>query len=207
MEKHKKIDTKAIEYHIAGILKALGDNPEREGLKDTPKRVAKMYEEVFDGMNYTNEEIADMFNKTFALDRLEEEFENVECKSQNGNSDMVVVKDIDIFSYCEHHLALMYDMKVTVAYIPKGRVIGLSKIARIADMVSKRLQLQERIGSDIADIMQMVTGAKDIAVFIEGCHSCMTARGIKKANTKTYTQTLRGRFNNESNGFVQWWNR
>lgn len=120
MEKHKKIDTKAIEYHIAGILKALGDNPEREGLIDTPKRVAKMYEEVFEGMNYTNEEIADMFNKTFALDRLEEEFENVECKSQNGNSDMVVVKDIDIFSYCEHHLALMYDMKVTVAYIPKG---------------------------------------------------------------------------------------
>lgn len=207
MEKHKKIDTKAIEYHIAGILKALGDNPEREGLIDTPKRVAKMYEEVFEGMNYTNEEIADMFNKTFALDRLEEEFENVECKSQNGNSDMVVVKDIDIFSYCEHHLALMYDMKVTVAYIPKGRVIGLSKIARIADMVSKRLQLQERIGSDIADIMQMVTGAEDIAVLIEGGHSCMTARGIKKTNTKTYTQTLRGRFNNESNGFVQWWNR
>ena len=207
MEKHKKIDTKAIEYHIAGILKALGDNPEREGLKDTPKRVAKMYEEVFDGMNYTNEEIADMFNKTFALDMDEEESEHIECKCQSGTSNMVVVKDIDIFSYCEHHLALMYDMKVTVAYIPNGRVIGLSKIARIADMVSKRLQLQERIGSDIADIMQMITGAKDIAVFIEGCHSCMTARGIKKANTKTYTQTLRGRFNNESNGFVQWWNR
>ena len=207
MEKHKKIDTKAIEYHIAGILKALGDNPEREGLIDTPKRVAKMYEEVFEGMNYTNEEIADMFNKTFALDRLEEEFENVDCKSQNGNSDMVVVKDIDIFSYCEHHLALMYDMKVTVAYIPKDRVIGLSKIARIADMVSKRLQLQERIGSDIADIIQMVTGTDDVAVLIEGCHSCMTARGIRKADTKTYTQTLRGRFNNESNGFIQWWNR
>lgn len=207
MEKHKKIDTKAIEYHIAGILKALGDNPEREGLKDTPKRVAKMYEEVFDGMNYTNEEIADMFNKTFALDMDEEEFGQIECNGQSGTSNMVVVKDIDIFSYCEHHLALMYDMKVTVAYIPNGRVIGLSKIARIADMVSKRLQLQERIGSDIADIMQMVTGTKDIAVFIEGCHSCMTARGIKKANTKTYTQTLRGRFNNESNGFVQWWNR
>ena len=207
MEKHKKIDTKAIEYHIAGILKALGDNPEREGLIDTPKRVAKMYEEVFEGMNYTNEEIADMFNKTFALDRLEEESGQIECNGQSGTSNMVVVKDIDIFSYCEHHLALMYDMKVTVAYIPNGRVIGLSKIARIADMVSKRLQLQERIGSDIADIMHMVTGAKDIAVFIEGCHSCMTARGIKKANTKTYTQTLRGRFNNESNGFVQWWNR
>ena len=85
MEKHKKIDTNAIKYHIAGILKALGDNPEREGLKDTPKRVAKMYEEVFEGMNYTNEEIADMFNKTFALDRLEGEVENVEGRGQNGN--------------------------------------------------------------------------------------------------------------------------
>ncbi len=203
MEKHKKIDTKAIEYHIAGILKALGDDPEREGLKDTPERVAKMYEEVFEGMNYTNEEIAEMFNKTFALDKHADK----ECVSGGGASDMVVVKDIDIFSYCEHHLALMYDMKVTVAYIPKDRVIGLSKIARIADMVSKRLQLQERIGSDIADIIQMVTGTDDVAVLIEGCHSCMTARGIRKADTKTYTQTLRGRFNNESNGFIQWWNR
>ena len=98
MEKHKKIDTKAIEYHITGILKALGDNPEREGLKDTPKRVAKMYEEVFDGMNYTNEEIADMFNKTFALDMDEEESGQIECNGQSGTSNMVVVKDIDIFS-------------------------------------------------------------------------------------------------------------
>mgnify|MGYP000042129893 FL=1 len=203
MEKHKKIDTKAIEYHIAGILKALGDDPEREGLKDTPKRVAKMYEEVFEGMNYTNEEIAEMFNKTFAIDK---HADKGMCYRWWA-SDMVVVRDIDIFSYCEHHLALMYDMKVTVAYIPKDRVIGLSKIARIADMVSKRLQLQERIGSDIADIIQMVTGTDDVAVLIEGCHSCMTARGIRKADTKTYTQTLRGRFNNESNGFIQWWNR
>ena len=162
-----------------------------------------MYEDVFEGMNYTNEEIAEMFNKTFALDKHADK----ECASGGGASDMVVVKDIDIFSYCEHHLALMYDMKVTVAYIPKDRVIGLSKIARIADMVSKRLQLQERIGSDIADIIQMVTGTDDVAVLIEGCHSCMTARGIRKADTKTYTQTLRGRFNNESNGFIQWWNR
>ena len=201
MENKKKIDTEAIAYHIREILKALGDDPEREGLKDTPKRVAKMYEEVFEGMNYTNKEIADMFNKTFVLNECDE-YDGIE-KMQN----MVVVRDIDIFSYCEHHLALMYDMKVTVAYIPKDRVIGISKIARIADMVSKRLQLQERIGTDIADIVQMVTGAEDIAVFIEGCHSCMTARGIKKVNAKTYTQTLKGRFNNESNGFVQWWNR
>ena len=201
MENKKKIDTEAIAYHIREILKALGDDPEREGLKDTPKRVAKMYEEVFEGMNYTNKEIADMFNKTFVLNECDE-YDGIE-KMQN----MVVVRDIDIFSYCEHHLALMYDMKVTVAYIPKDRVIGISKIARIADMVSKRLQLQERIGTDIADIVQMVTGAEDIAVFIEGCHSCMTARGIKKVNAKTYTQTLRGRFSNESNGFIQWWNR
>ena len=201
MENKKKIDTEAIAYHIREILKALGDDPEREGLKDTPKRVAKMYEEVFEGMNYTNKEIADMFNKTFVLNECDE-YDGIE-KMQN----MVVVRDIDSFSYCEHHLALMYDMKVTVAYIPKDRVIGISKIARIADMVSKRLQLQERIGTDIADIVQMVTGAEDIAVFIEGCHSCMTARGIKKVNAKTYTQTLKGRFNNESNGFIQWWNR
>lgn len=201
MENKKKIDTEAIAYHIREILKALGDDPEREGLKDTPKRVAKMYEEVFEGMNYTNKEIADMFNKKFALNECDE-YDGIK-KMQN----MVVVRDIDIFSYCEHHLALMYDMKVTVAYIPKDRVIGISKIARIADMVSKRLQLQERIGTDIADIVQMVTGAEDIAVFIEGCHSCMTARGIKKVNAKTYTQTLKGRFNNESNGFIQWWNR
>lgn len=225
--KKKEIDTKAIEYHIRGILEALGDNPDREGLKDTPKRVAKMYKEVFEGMTYTNEEIAEKFNKTFACNKDDEysdedldnyddtdDFDSVDdsdgierrtFKSKNGSSDMVVVRDIDIFSYCEHHLALMYDMKVTVAYIPKDRVIGLSKIARVADMVSKRLQLQERIGSDIADIIQMITGSEDVAVLIEGCHSCMTARGIKKNNAKTYTQTLRGRFDNESNGFVQWW--
>ena len=85
-------------------------------------------------------------------------------------------------------------------------MIGLSKIARVADMVSKRLQLQERIGSDIADIISEITGSQDVAVMIEGCHSCMTARGIKKNNSKTYTRTLRGRFKDESNGFIKWWN-
>ena len=99
-----------------------------------------------------------------------------------------------MFSYCEHHLALMYDMKVSVAYIPKGKVIGLSKIARIADMAAKRLQLQERIGNDIAEIIQLVTGSEDVAVFIEASHSCMTVRGIKNAGARTQTQTLRGRF-------------
>ena len=181
------IDKEAIKGHIRGILEALGDDPDREGLKDTPDRVARMYAEVFEGMNYTNDEIADMYNKTFEDD----------LEYETDSRDMVVVKDIDIFSYCEHHIALMYDMKVTVAYIPNGKVIGLSKIARIADMVSKRLQLQERIGSDIADIMQKITGSEDVAVLIEGSHSCMTARGIKKSGAKTCTTTLRGRFKSE----------
>ena len=177
------IDKEAIKEHIRGILVALGDDPNREGLKETPDRVAKMYEEVFEGMNYSNHEIAQMFSKTFEDDL-----------SVKDHKDMVIVKDIDIFSYCEHHMALMYDMKVSVAYLPNGNVIGLSKIARIADMVSKRLQLQERIGTDIAEIMQEITGSEDVAVLIEGCHSCMTARGIKKTDAKTYTTTLRGRF-------------
>ena len=195
-EERKEIDTAAIEYHIRGILEALGENPDREGLKDTPKRVAKMYQEVFEGIKYSNEEIAKMFDKTFEED----------MDIQTDSKDMVVVKDIDIFSYCEHHLALMYDMKVTVAYIPNGKVIGLSKIARVADMVSKRLQLQERIGTDIADIISMITDSEDVAVMIEGCHSCMTARGIRKSSTKTCTSTLRGRFKtDESNGFIKWW--
>lgn len=177
------IDQEAIKKHIKGILIALGDDPEREGLQETPERVARMYAEVFAGMNYTNHEIAEMFNKTFAIG--------------DDENDMVVVKDIDIFSYCEHHMALMYDMKVTVAYLPRGRVIGLSKIARIADMVGKRLQLQERIGRDIAEIMTEITGSDDVAVLICASHSCMTARGIRNAGAKTYTSTLRGRFKDE----------
>lgn len=182
------IDTEAIKEHIRGIITALGDDPEREGLKDTPGRVARMYEEVFEGMNYTNHEIAEMFNRTFS-----EELDYTE-----NSRDCIIVRDIDIFSYCEHHMALMYDMKVTVAYVPKNKIIGLSKIARIADMVSKRLQLQERIGADIAEIMEEVTGSSDIGVLIEGKHSCMSARGIKKEGTITVTRTLRGRFKTDS---------
>lgn len=178
------IDTKAIEEHIRGILIALGDDPDREGLKETPQRVARMYTEVFEGMNYSNAEIAEMFNKSF--------------EQQSGSDDFVLVKDIEALSYCEHHMALMYDMKISVAYIPNGRVLGLSKIARIADMACKRLQLQERIGSDIAEIMELASGSSDIAVFIEANHSCMTARGIKKPGSKTSTVTLRGRFQNDT---------
>lgn len=180
------IDTKAIEEHIRGILIALGDNPDREGLVETPKRVAKMYQEVFAGMNYTNHELAQMLDKTFTEDT-----------TSTSSDQVVVMKDIDLFSYCEHHMALMYDMKATVAYIPKGRVIGLSKIARICDMAGRRLQLQERLGRDIADILGEITGSTDIAVLLEGRHSCVSARGIKKTNAKTRTVELRGRFKEE----------
>jgi GTP cyclohydrolase IA len=182
------IDKEAIEKHIKGILIALGENPEREGLKETPKRVAKMYEEVFEGISYSNDDIAKMFSKTFE--------EDLEIKSINN--DMVIVKNIEIFSHCEHHLAMMYNMKVTVAYIPHKKVMGLSKIARIADMVGKKLQLQERIGSDIAEIIQKIAETEDVAVIIEADHGCMTARGIKKNNTKTVTTTLRGKFVNDT---------
>lgn len=175
------IDTKAIEEHIRGILVALGDDPHREGLRETPQRVAKMYEEVFAGMNYTNAEIAKMFSKTFQ-------------EADPDHHDLVLVRDIDVFSYCEHHMALMYDMKVSVGYLPRGKVIGLSKIARIADMAARRLQLQERLGRDIAEIISMVTGSEDVAVVISGCHSCMTARGIQKPGTRTITETYRGKF-------------
>lgn len=174
---------KKIEDAVRDILVALGDDPERVGLQETPKRVAKMYDEVFEGMRYTNDEIAAMFDKCF---------EEPEAK------DLVLMKDIDAFSYCEHHLALMYNMKISVAYIPDGRVIGLSKIARIVDMVCKRLQLQERIATDIADIMQKILHTHDVMVVIEGEHSCMTARGIKKPGTVTNSAVVRGLFKESS---------
>lgn len=182
------IDKEAIREHIRGILIALGDDPDREGLKETPDRVARMYEEVFEGMNYSNHEIAEMFNKSFQDD----------LSVEPDRKDIVLVRDIPIFSYCEHHIALMYDMHISVAYIPNGRVLGLSKIARICDMTAKRLQLQERIGSDVAEIMTEAAGTADVAVIIHGTHSCMSARGIKKDAASTVTTTLRGRFETDA---------
>ncbi|MBE6846338.1 MAG: GTP cyclohydrolase I FolE [Ruminococcus sp.] len=179
------IDKEAIKECVRGIIMAIGDDPDREGLAETPQRVANMYEEMFEGMNYTNGDIANMFSKTF------------DCQSNGG--DMVIVRDIDIFSHCEHHLALMYDMKVSVAYIPEGKVLGLSKIARIAEMAAKRLQLQERIGADIAEIISIAAGTQNVAVYIEGKHACMTARGIKSNNSLTRTTTLRGNFKTDVN--------
>lgn len=175
----KKIDSEKIRELTREFLIALGDDPDREGLIKTPDRVARMCQEIFEGMTYTNEDIANKFNT---------------CFEDVTTGDLVVESNIAIHSFCEHHIMLMYDMSVAIGYIPNGKVIGLSKLARIADMVGKRLQLQERIGSDIADILELVLNTKDIIVVIEGKHGCMTARGIKSREAVTKTATLRGRF-------------
>lgn len=175
------MDTKRIEKAVKELLIGLGEDPEREGLKETPKRVAKMYAEVFEGIQYSNHDIAEMFGKKFT-----------EC----ADGDPVIMKDVTVFSYCEHHLALMYDMTVNVAYIPHGKVLGLSKIARICEMAAKRLQLQERLTSDIAEIISEAADTPDVAVQIIGSHSCMTARGIKNTEARTTTRKFLGAYKN-----------
>ena len=173
------IDELAAQDAVKKLLAAMNVKAERHTDFDkTPERVVKMLAEVWQGEQFTNDEIAAMFGKTF----------------DSKESAMVVVADIPCFSYCEHHLALIYNLKISVGYIPHGKVIGLSKIARIADMVCRRLQLQERICSDIADVMTKIIG-DDVIIYAEGEHSCMTARGIKKFGTVTKTLEYRGTFN------------
>ncbi|MBQ1388240.1 MAG: GTP cyclohydrolase I [Clostridia bacterium] len=174
------MDKEKIEYHIRGLLEAIGENPDRPGLVETPKRVANMCAEVFEGIALSNQDIAERFGKTFDM--------------EYSNQPYIVMKDISVFSYCEHHMALMYDMTVNVAYIPNGKVLGLSKIARICDMAAKRLQLQEKLGSDIAEIISIAADTESVGVKIIGSHSCMTARGIRNVNARTETRTLLGQF-------------
>ena len=172
------IDELAAQDAVKKLLSAMDVKAERHSDFDkTPERVVKMLREVWHGEQYTNDEIAAMFDKTF----------------RSKDSTMVVAADIPCFSYCEHHLALIYNLKISVGYLPHDKVIGLSKIARIADLVCRRLQLQERICSDIADVMSKIVG-EDVIVYAEGEHSCMTARGIKKVGTVTKTISYRGAF-------------
>ena len=177
----KEQSLKLLEQAGTLILQALNKDTNDPGLIETPKRFAKMIMEQCEGEFVTDKDIIRMFDKCFPQD----------------SEDIVTCCNIPVFSHCEHHLALMYDMTVSIGYYPNGKVIGLSKMARIADMVAKRLQLQERIGTDIADIMQMVTGSEDVAVIIKGSHSCMTARGVKKPGI-TETCCLRGSFKTNS---------
>jgi GTP cyclohydrolase I len=182
-EAKKTIDSVKVSEAIQMLISALGDDPNRPGLLETPERAARMYMEMFEGINYTNDEIAEMFSKCF--------------KDAKAN-DWVLVKDINIFSFCEHHFALMYNMKAHIAYKPKDKVIGLSKIARIASMAAKRLQLQERIGCDISEILQKVLNTPDVMVVIEGEHSCMSARGIRAEGSKTRTCCANGIFSTDA---------
>lgn len=186
------LNREALEKVAREFLEIVDPDPDRPGLIETPKRVAKYWIELLEGQKYTNDEIAEMYNKCFDLeDGADEEI------GPNGtlsSKDLVLEKDIPIFSHCEHHLALMYDMKVAIAYIPNKKVIGLSKMSRIAEMVGKRLQLQEKIGSDINEIMRKVLGTEDVAVIIEGKHGCMTARGAKSREAVTRTACLNGAF-------------
>lgn len=161
------------------LIKHFGGNIESEGMCETPARAFAMFSELLEGTLYTNTQIAEMHGKSFKY---------------TEEKNLVVVQDIPIFSLCEHHLALMYNMKVHVAYVPNGRVIGLSKIARIAQLVGKRFQLQERIGTDIREILQIALDTEDVMVIVEGEHSCMTARGARVGGAKTKTSAISGKF-------------
>ncbi|WP_077618609.1 GTP cyclohydrolase I FolE [Bacillus sinesaloumensis] len=167
------IDYKKIELAVNMILEAIGEDPGREGLVDTPKRVAKMYGEVFSGLQ---EDPKEYFQTVFG-----EEHE-----------ELVLVKDIPFYSMCEHHLVPFYG-HAHVAYIPKGgKVTGLSKLARAVEAVAKRPQLQERITSTIADSIVETLNPHGVMVVIEAEHMCMTMRGVKKPGAKTITSAVRG---------------
>ena len=173
------MDIQKIEEAVKNLILALGYDINSPELIKTSNRAAKMYAEMFEGTLYTNDEIAEKFNTTF---------------NEQTSNDMVLIKDIGFFSFCEHHFALMYNMKAHIAYKPKDKIIGLSKVARIVRLVSKRFQLQERMGNDIVYILKQILQTDDIMVIIDGEHSCMTARGIKSEGSSTRTITASGVF-------------
>lgn len=177
----KKFNLKKIEKLVRKLLVELNDNPDRPGLIETPKRVAKMYQEIFEGQLYSNQDIAEMFDKCFDKDTV-------------NTGGLVVEKDILAFSTCEHHLATMYDMKISIGYIPRDKVIGLSKLNRVCQMCAKRLQLQEKLGEDISEVLSLILKTDDIAVYIESKHLCVAMRGIKDVQSVTRSSTLKGRF-------------
>ena len=172
----KKISDKEAEEAIRTILAWMGEDPKREGLLETPKRVVKAFKEYFQGYS---EDARKVLDKTFG---------DVE-----GYSDMVVQKNISVQSHCEHHMAPIIG-KAHVAYIPNERVVGLSKIARVVEIFSKRLQTQERLTVQIANTLMESLDAKGVAVTIDSTHQCMTMRGIKKEQATTVTNFYLGQF-------------
>ncbi len=169
------MDTLKIEQAIRMILEAIGENPEREGLINTPARVARMYEEIFCGLN-------------------QDPRKYLQVMFTEEHEEMVLVKDIPIYSMCEHHLLPFYG-KAHVAYIPRrGRITGLSKLARVVEGYCKRPQLQERLTSQIADSIMEVLKPLGVIVVVEAEHMCMTMRGVKKPGSATLTSAVRGLF-------------
>lgn len=168
------VDHKKIEKAVRLLLEGIGEDVTREGLADTPDRIARMYEEIYKGMA---EDPAEHLSRTFAVE----------------SNEIVLEKDITFYSTCEHHLMPFYG-KAHIAYLPDGRVVGLSKLARTVEVYARRLQIQEQMGAQIADALMEELGAKGAMVMIEAEHMCMTMRGIKKPGSKTVTIVTRGIF-------------
>lgn len=169
-----------VEYHIRELLKLIGENVEREGLLDTPARVTRMYEEIFSGYSVDPREVLGV---TF----------------DEQHEELVIVKDIVYYSQCEHHMAPFFG-KVHIGYVPSGQIVGLSKLARLVDAITRRLQVQERITTEIADILEEVLKPQGVMVVVEGEHLCMCARGVRKPGSKTVTTAARGVFKTDAAG-------
>ena len=167
-----------IEAHIREILRLIGEDVEREGLLETPARVTRMYEEIFAGYSV---DPRDVLGVTF----------------DEQHEELVIVKDIVYYSQCEHHMAPFFG-KAHIGYIPSGKIAGLSKLARLVDVVTRRLQVQERVTSQIADTLEEVLQPHGVMVVVEGEHLCMCARGVKKPGSKTVTSAVRGQFRNSA---------
>jgi GTP cyclohydrolase I len=167
-----------IEYHIKEILRLVGEDVEREGLLETPARVTRMYEEILSGYEIDPREV---FGVTF----------------DEQHEELVIVKNIVFYSLCEHHMAPFFG-QIHIGYIPSGKIAGLSKFARLADAVTRKLQVQERITSQIADIIEEVLEPHGVMVVVEAEHLCMCARGVKKPGSKTVTSAVRGTFRTDA---------
>ncbi len=173
------IDKKRIENAVREILIGIGENPDREGLLETPQRVANMYEEIFAGLSRNPHDDVKVFHSDYT-------------------EDMVIVRDIQFYSMCEHHL-LPFMGRAHVIYIPNesGEILGLSKVARIVDTIAKKPQLQEKLSGEVADVMVEALHPLGVCVKVEAEHLCMTMRGIKKPGSKTVTFSTRGVFRDD----------